>query len=276
MLRSTFQMTCKVPDGGRPVRVSKAVEARLWAAGVTDWRDLDGAPERLIPPRLRLPLRQTAAALDQALEALDLPALARALPTAEHWRLFSAFESRAIYLDIETDFQEGITAVGILDHDGPRILLPWRDLASFPDLVPPDSLLVTFNGASFDVPILRRFFPGWRPPAAHIDLRPLLVRLGERGGLKAIEERLGLGRPDHLRGLSGRTAATLFRWGGRGDQGALRLFAEYNLYDTINLRTLMALAYNRALDALPLPAPRVTVSWRGDVLYDVSKALLAL
>jgi uncharacterized protein YprB with RNaseH-like and TPR domain len=166
--------------------------------------------------------------------------------------------------------------VGILDRGGPRILLPWRGLDDFPDLVPPGSLLVTFNGAAFDVPVLRRFFPGWRPPAAHIDLRPLLVRLGERGGLKVIEERLGLGRPDHLRGLSGREAATLFRWGGRGDRTALRLFAEYNLYDTINLRTLMALAYNRAVEAALPAAARVPVSWRGDVLYDVSKALLAL
>jgi hypothetical protein len=293
MLRSTFQL-------GSP-RVGPVREARLWAAGITDWGELAGAPDRLLPPRLRLPLLRTIATLDQALthpmladwarsaqsaepcdasdgelqaDALEL--VARALPAREHWRLFSAFETRAIYLDIETDFHRGITAIGILDRGGPRILLPWRDLESFPELVPRGSLLVTFNGASFDVPVLRRFFPGWRPPAAHIDLRPLLGRLGERGGLKAIEQRLGLGRPDHLRGLSGREAAMLFRWGGRGDQRALRLFAEYNLYDTINLRTLMALAYNRTVEALALPAARVSVSWRGDVLYDVSKALLAL
>jgi hypothetical protein len=29
----------------------------------------------------------------------------------------------------------------------------------------------------------------------------------------------------------------------------LRLFAEYNLYDPVSLRTLMALAYNRLADA---------------------------
>jgi uncharacterized protein len=269
MLRSTFQL-------GRP-RVGPGRERRLWAAGITDWDDLAGAPAGLLPPRLLGPLLETTAALDRVLEQEDaLETVARALPAREHWRLYPTFETRAVYLDIEADFRKGITAVGILDASGPRILLPWRDLESFPDLVPPGALLVTFNGASFDLPVLRRFFPGWRPPAAHIDLRPLLVRLGERGGLKAIEERLGLGRPDHLRGLSGREAATLFRWGGRGDQRALRLFAEYNFYDTINLRTLMALAYNRTVEALALPAARVSVSWRGDVLYDVSKALLAL
>jgi len=269
MLRSTFQLASQP-------RLGPARERNLWQAGIVDWSDLERAPERLLPGRLRAPLLTAAAAAERALAAGALELLAGALPTREHWRLFSAFEDRAIYLDIEADFHEGITAIGLLDRDGPRILLPWRGLADFPALVPPDCLLVTFNGAAFDLPVLRRFFPGWRTPAAHLDLRPLLVRLGERGGLKAIETRLGLGRPDHLRGLSGREAAVLVRWGGRGDQHALRLFAEYNLYDTINLRTLAALAYNRTVEGLALPAPRVSVSWRGDVLYDVSKALLAL
>lgn len=267
MLRSTFQI---VPGLG-PRR-----ERLLWREGVTDWDGLETASESVLPARLRDPLRAAAAALALAAAEGDLTTVARAVPGLEHWRLFPAFGRRAVYLDIEADFREGLTAIGLLDEQGPRILLPWRDLDQFPSLCPPDCLLVTFNGASFDVPILRRFFPDWRPPAAHIDLRPLLARIGERGGLKAIEERLGLGRPDHLRALNGRGAAALFRWAGMGDRGALRLFAEYNLYDTVNLRTLMALAYNRAVEALGVPADRVSVSFRGDVLYDVSKALLAL
>jgi len=266
-LRSTFQLV----RGLGPRR-----ERRLWEEGITDWSLLPAAPGHLLPARVRGPLLAAAEALEAALAAGDLEAIARRVPNREHWRLYAAFAERAVYLDIETEFEQGITAVGLLDRDGPRILLPWQDLASFPDLVPPGCLLVTFNGASFDVPVLRRFFPAWRPPCAHIDLRPLLARLGERGGLKAIENRLGLGRPDHLRALDGQRAATLFRWAGRGDRAALRLFAEYNLYDTVNLRTLTALAYNRAVEALPSGAPRLSVSWRGDVLYDVSKALLAL
>jgi uncharacterized protein YprB with RNaseH-like and TPR domain len=104
----------------------------------------------------------------------------------------------------------------------------------------------------------------------------VLARIGQRGGLKAIEERMGLGRPDHLRSLDGFGAANLYRHGVRGDRAALRLFAEYNLYDAVNLRTLLGLAYNRTVEVLGLPAARVSVSWRGDVLYDVSKTLLAL
>jgi len=145
-------------------------------------------------------------------------------------------------------------------------------------------MLVTFNGLSFDLPILRRAFPDWRPPLCHADLRHLLARLGHQGGLKAIERSLDglrLGRPSHLAALDGWDAGWLWRRGKDGDRAALRRFAEYNLYDVVNLRTLMAYAYNALVDVVDQPAvraraPRVDVPMRGDLLYDVSKVLLAL
>jgi hypothetical protein len=265
MLRSTFQL---VPGLG-PTR-----ERALWAAGLTDWRDLP-APAGLLPARLGPALARAAEAADAALAARDLPALAAALPARERWRLFAAFPDEAVFLDIEADLEE-VTAVGLLDRDGPRILLAGRDLDRFPQAVPPNALLVTFNGAAFDVPALRRTFPDWIPPQAHIDLRALWNRLGHWGGLKALEDEVGIGRPEHLRGLDGSRAAWLWRHARHGDRRALRLFAEYNLYDTINLRTLMALGYNRLAEASGLLTAPLPVSFRGDVLYDVSKALLAL
>lgn len=52
--------------------------------------------------------------------------------------------------------------------------------------------MITFNGGPFDLPFIRRQFPGIKLPPAHIDLRFFLRQLGLRGGLKAIERRLGL------------------------------------------------------------------------------------
>jgi uncharacterized protein YprB with RNaseH-like and TPR domain len=147
-------------------------------------------------------------------------------------------------------------------------------------------VLVSFNGRAFDVPVLRRAFPDWEPPACHIDLRHVLARLGHSGGLKSIERRLPglhLARPAHLDGLHGFDACWLFRRGRNGDRDALRAFAEYNLYDTVNLRTLMAYAYNALVAQETADAPAVRararllpVPERGDVLYDVSKVLLQL
>jgi hypothetical protein len=94
--------------------------------------------------------------------------------------------------------------------------------------------------------------------------------------LKALEEREGLGRPEHLRGLDGSSACWLWRHARLGSREALRRLAEYNLYDAINLRPLLGLAYNRLAARAGLGAPPVVVCHRGDVLYDVSKLLLAL
>src|SRR6266540_1035680 len=98
----------------------------------------------------------------------------------------------------------------------------------------------------------------------------------EARGLKLLETVTGVGRPPHLAGLSGREAVRLWRAHRDGDAAALRLFAEYNLLDAVNLRALMDLGYNRMIERLRLPAAPVPVQERGDVRYDVTKLLLAL
>jgi len=285
MLTSTFQLAA----GLGPRR-----EQQLWQAGVVRWSDYAGCQDGVLQVRgasaadrgLRAALRAASAAL----AARDVERLAEQLPPGQHWRLFDAFGADAAYLDIETSDDvvgcEGISAIGVLDRRGPRLLLAGRDLERFGELAQGWSMLVTFNGLSFDLPILRRAFPDWRPPRAHIDLRHVLARLGQSGGLKAIERRLSalhLTRPAHLAGLDGSNACGLFRRGRDGDHDALLRFAEYNLYDVINLRTLMAYAYNALVEAHVARAPAlraatrtVAVPGRGDVLYDVSKILLAL
>jgi uncharacterized protein YprB with RNaseH-like and TPR domain len=211
-----------------------------------------------------------------ALARGDAEALAALLPGRERWRLFPAFQEDAAYLDIETDGGDLVTAVGVLDRGGPRVFLRDRDLDDFPAATAGWKLLVTFNGASFDVPILERAFPGWRAPRAHVDLRHLWHRLGHRGGLKLLEHETGVGRPDHLGGVDGMEAVRLWRRHRAGDRTALRRLAEYNLYDAVNLKALMTLGHNRMLERFELPGAPVATWERGDVLYDVSKQLLAL
>jgi uncharacterized protein YprB with RNaseH-like and TPR domain len=309
MLQSTFQLG----PGLGPAR-----EKALWQRGIARWTDYwasasdagagastsgvassvaassvaasSAAGSRRRKPAFDPALRAAIDVASDAFAARDIDRLAALLPSGEHWRLFDTFGAAAAYLDIETSDDvvgfAGISAIGVLDRDGPHLLLAGRDLERFPELARGWSMLVNFNGLSFDVPILQRAFPDWQPPGAHVDLRHLLARLGHRGTLKQLEERLPalhLERPEHLRALEGWGASALFHRGRDGDRAALRRFAEYNLYDAIGLRTLMAFAYNAHAEALAARSPAlrqstryVDVPGRGDVLYDVSKILLSL
>lgn len=266
MIRSTFRLA---PG------IGPWLEGRLWAAGITRWDAIPAEPAVALSPRLDPRLRAAVAAAEDALAARDADRLAAMVPRAERWRLYAAFAEDAAFLDVETDGDD-LTAIGFLDARGPRVLLAGRDLDLFPELARGWKLLVTFNGLSFDVPVLRRAFRGWRPPRAHVDLRHLWARLGHAGGLKLLERAQGLARPPHLDGVDGRDAILLWRRHLAGDRAALRLLAEYNLHDAVNLRTLMDLGYNRMIERLRLPAPPVRVAERGDFLYDLTRQVLAL
>jgi hypothetical protein len=101
--------------------------------------------------------------------------------------------------------------------------------------------------------------------------------MGMGGGLKRLENALGFGRPPHLQGVAGMDAVLLWRaWQQTQDLAPLRFLVEYNLYDSIQLRTLAERAYNRGVEKLGFERLAVPVFERGDVLYDVSRYLLSL
>jgi uncharacterized protein YprB with RNaseH-like and TPR domain len=266
VIRSSFRLT---PG------VGAWLESRLWDAGVRSWDDLPEGALPAVGPKVAARLRDAVARAGEALAARDAEALARLLPRAERWRLYAAFSADAGFLDIETDGTDRITAIGLLDRDGPRVLLAGRDLGDFVDIVSGWKLLGTFNGQAFDVPVLRRTFPRWTPPLAHVDLCHLWRRLGHAGGLKALEVAEGLLRPPHLAGLSGLDAIRLWQAWLDGDGAALRLLCEYNLYDAVHLRTLMDRGYNRMLARLRLPGAPVAVAEPGDFRDAVAEALRA-
>ena len=241
-------------------------ERQLWARGVGSWSALpDG---EILSTRLDDKLRAGCAISVQRLSAGDLAYFGRALPQAEHWRLLPHVGENAAYLDIEAAGDQ-ITVIGVMDGRGIASLQPDAFLERARDW----TALVTFNGAVFDLPILRRVFPEWEPPAVHIDLRHVYQRLREKGGLKELEPRAGFIRPPHLANLKGSDAIALWELQKLGDPTALRRLIEYNLYDVFHLKPLAELGYNRLVKRLRMPAPELPVSDRGAMLYDVSKAV---
>jgi uncharacterized protein len=114
-------------------------------------------------------------------------------------------------------------------------------LDDFEQAIASYSLVITFNGSCFDLPYIRRWFRHISLPAAHIDLRFLLKKLGLRGGLKSIEKQVGLSRDPSVDGMDGFDAVLLWKAYQWGDQAALERLILYNTMDIVQLLPLMEL-----------------------------------
>jgi hypothetical protein len=269
VIRRTFQL---LPSVG-PWR-----ERDLWARGVTSW-DQFPAEGVVMSPKLDGAARLRIAEARTALEVRDLARLAQLVPAREHWRLYGDFADEAVFFDIEMDGRENgrPTVVSLFDREGLHVFIQDRNLDALQQALERRRIWVTFNGAVYDVPILRRYFGTLAAPAVHIDLKTVCRRLRLTGGLKHIEDQLGLGRPPHLKGTNGLDAVRLWRaYRRRADLEALRFLVEYNLYDAFQLRSILDLACNRIPRELGHEEPERPVFDRGEILYDVSRLLLEI
>ncbi|MDH4321626.1 MAG: ribonuclease H-like domain-containing protein [Desulfobulbaceae bacterium] len=246
--------------------VGEATEQRLWAAGVHSWDDFNEPwPQGFAGRRAEMVARHLA---DSRRSFTAGPAaVARLLKNTLHWRLFPHFRDTTAYLDIETTGlgrdTDLITTIALYDGHAVHTFVRGENLDDFIAAVGRYRVLVTYNGRCFDVPVLERSF-GITLDQVHIDLRYLLRELGFSGGLKGCEKKLGIARDDGLDGVDGRFAVLLWREYERtGNRAALETLLAYNIADTVNLETLMVLAYNRKVTQtpfaetllLPLPTP---------------------
>ena len=247
-------------------------ERQLWQAGFRSWDDVPLQGDivaRRFDDRLRAGVAESRARLASG----DLDWFANRLASTGHWRLLPHVLEGAAYVDIE--WAEGVAVVGVLDREGIRCFVRGRDLErELPARMKHWTALVTFNGLAFDLPILRRAFPSWTPPAVHIDLKHVFQKLRMPGGLKKIEPRFGFIRPPHLARLTGTDAVFLWEAQRRGDPAALRRLVEYNLYDVFHLKPLAELGYNALVERTRMPAAALPITDRGAMLYDVSRAVL--
>jgi uncharacterized protein len=238
--------------------IGAVTEVELWRAGLRDWQELlDRGTELGFPPATRALLRHEVAASERALAERDAGWFGRRLPEGEHWRLYPTFARETAFLDIETTglspFAGIVTVVGVHGGGATRSFVAGEDLEELPAYLRRFPVLVTFNGRRFDVPFLAVAFPQLVVPPVHIDLRFLFYRLGLAGGLKRIEERLGIGDRSGVEGIHGPDAVRLWQEYRRGNRAALERLVAYNRADTVNLEPLLERAV-RDLGARLLPA----------------------
>lgn len=252
-------------------RVGKVTETEIWDAGIDSWTDFLHAKQ--LPSRIHGKRRHLRSLIQRSEEHYDLRDAAyfdKALRPGEQWRLYADFRERAAFVDIETTGlspERGIiTMIGVLDADGYTAYVYDDNLADFRGDLEQYDLVITFNGAAFDLPYIEYHFGSIFKHVAHIDLRFPLKRAGFSGGLKAIEQRSGVGRPSELSALSGYDAVLLWRmWQRHGSDSARDTLIRYNAEDVASLPALAEIAYNRLTNRLQADVPRLPPSHRHEI-----------
>lgn len=239
MLRNTFAHLPKL---------GFETETRLWESGAASWDHVLAEPKRF-----RYGSATRKSVVDGLLESqgkLDQGEhqfFAKGLGLKEAWRAFPEFRSKIAYVDIETDggrSGDAITVVGLFDGENFEAFVRGDNLESFRDRISCFSMIVTFFGSGFDVPMLQKRFRDVKFDQIHLDLCPTLRRLGFRGGLKSIEKQVGIARVEETQGLTGFDAIKLWnRYLRNRDDSALETLIAYNREDVVNLEFLAELAY---------------------------------
>lgn len=244
--------------------IGQATEKRLWEAGITCWNEWQGHP----PVRLQnSSLKEAVTLLQKSEQALqtDPSFFTSHLAAYEQWRIFPHYRDETAYIDIETTGlaeDADLTTIALYDGKEVHYYVNGRNLEQFLDHIYRYKVLVSYNGKSFDIPFLERYFR-IKLNHAQIDLRYVLARLGFKGGLKGCEKMLGINRGG-LDGVDGYFAVLLWQeYEKYNDEKALETLLAYNIEDTVNLETLMVEAYNLNVAstpfsselAIPLPEP---------------------
>jgi uncharacterized protein YprB with RNaseH-like and TPR domain len=233
--------------------IGEKSERKLWKDGILTWKDFtDSRQISGISPDRKLLYDSLLIRDDEELLAGNAAYFNYRIKRREHWRLFNFFKANAVCLDIETNgFQPHyggvVTVVGLYDGYEYKNLIRGdnltaenlnRELSQY-------KCLVTFYGASFDVPFMLRSFSGVRFDIPHFDLCFAAKRLGFEGGLKKLEQSLGIIREDAVQGLDGYDAVKLWEAYRRGSREALELLITYNREDTVNLMHIASTFYEK-------------------------------
>ena len=171
---------------------------------------------------------------------LFLPGMETATPRG--LELLARDPSRAVYLDLETDglgAQSVVTVVACLQGGSLQMFTRDESFNGVLSLLDAASVVVTFNGATFDSPRILDHFRIPKLLCPHLDLRQVCREAGWKGGLKEIERKMGIARPRDVVGVDGEQAIWLWRcWERDRDAASCNSLLRYCAADVVALESV--------------------------------------
>jgi len=243
--------------------IGKLTEQRFWESGTHHWDHFARNDSMRIAPAKKDAITACLDESQRNLESGNPNYFSERLPANQHWRFFPEFRGSIAYLDIETtgldSWNSEITTIALYDGNSTHHYVNGQNLDDFVNDITKYKVLVTYNGKTFDVPFIERYF-GISLHHAHIDLRYILSSLGYKGGLKYCEIQLGMDRGD-LSDIDGYFAVLLWdEYRKKGNRKALETLLAYNIQDVLNLEALMVTAYNLKIKETPFYADQLPES----------------
>jgi len=223
--------------------IGKKTFSKLLDAGYTDWNSIVENPYNLpfgssMSTRLLVEIREYQAQLQNR----NIAFFTERLVAEDKWKILLDYYDRISYFDIETNgdiYGNNITVIVCLHKGTIYRYVNSENIESFLDILEDVELLVSFNGISFDIPMVQNFFHIRLIPCPHIDLRWVCYHKNLRGGLKSIEKQMGIQRPKHLDGVDGMDAIVLWHnWIEKNDHASKKLLLEYCEMDVVSLQLL--------------------------------------
>ena len=234
-------------------RINTKKEQNIWQEGIKDWQDFSNQKniKGISKEKLEYYKKKIKEA-QQALTEQHYSYFKKKLPQKEMWRFYGLLKDEACFLDIEINSQGKTIIVGISDYYNTNFFVKGVNLTK--NLIEKElskyKMIITFNGASFDLPKLQKQF-NINFNQLHLDLKPLCVNLGLKGGLKEVEKIFDLKRPSHLYG----NPIDLWQaFHASGDREYLDLLLDYNGEDIENLKDIIEIVYKKYRNKIYKPS----------------------
>lgn len=240
-------------------KVGEKLERNIWSSGIKTWEDF--LNRKYVKGISRFKKSYYNRKIIKARKNLyynNSCYFDKILPSTETWRLYNYFKENTVFLDIETTGLSNhsyLTLIGLFDGINTKTMIKGINLniKALTEELKKYKLIVTFNGASFDLPYLNKRFPNLLPKIPHLDLRHVCAKIGLCGGLKEIEKTLGIKRNKIIEKMYGGDAILLWRkFQASGDDYFLKLLVEYNEEDIVNLKQIADHVYGKMVKSIEI------------------------